>query len=172
MTATRLIDRIESFYDANPGASVTTLEGMARWGCTEHTLRESMRALRRRGVGIRCERVYRRRDQPTGRTGMTVDQMLLGKLSAVLATRVAPIFLPGTKLAILARTPGDDRADVLVTDDDIDDLIALLQRSKAREEVKPPLRQPTPDSRPLLPPAGYTAEELERDNPFNAWMHP
>ena len=89
---------------------------------------------------------------------MTLDQMLLGKLSAVLATRVAPIFLPGTKLAILARTPGDDRADVLVTDDDIDELIALLQRSKTREEVKPP--------------AGYTAEELERDNPFNAWMRP
>ena len=40
---------------------------------------------------------------------------------------------------------------------DLDSLIALLQRSKAREEPKPP--------------AGYTAEELERDNPFNAWMH-
>jgi len=21
------------------------------------------------------------------------------------------------------------------------------------------------------PPAGYTAEELERDNPYNQWMH-
>lgn len=159
MTATRLIDRIEAFYDANPGASVTTLEGMARWGCTEHTLRESMRALRRRGVGIRCERVYRRRDQPVGRTAMPnpVDMMLLEKLGAVLAARVAPLFKPGTRLAIIARTPGNDLADVLVTDDNIDSLIALLQRSKAREEVKPP--------------AGYTTEELERDNPFNAWMN-
>lgn len=160
MTATRLVDRIEAHFDAHPGASVTTLEGMALWGCTEHTLRESMRALRRRGVGIRCERVYRRRDQPTGRTGMpmTVNVLLTEKLGAILATRVAPIFKPGTRLAIIARTPGNDAADVLVTDDGLDDLIALLQRSKDREEVKPP--------------AGYTAEELDRDNPFNAWMRP
>lgn len=86
-----------------------------------------------------------------------VDMMLLEKLGAVLAARVAPLFKPGTRLAIIARTPGNDLADVLVTDDNIDSLIALLQRSKAREEVKPP--------------AGYTTEELERDNPFNAWMN-
>ena len=23
----------------------------------------------------------------------------------------------------------------------------------------------------LVPPPGYTAEELERDNPYNAWLH-
>lgn len=78
-----------------------------------------------------------------------VEAMLTEKLGAVLATRVAPIFKPGTRLAIIARQPGNDEADVLVTDDDIDSLIALLQRSKAREEIKPP--------------AGYTAEDLERD---------
>lgn len=159
MTATRLIDRIEAFYDDHPGASLTTLEAMARWGCTEHTLRESMRALRRRGVGIRCERVYRRRDQPVGRTTMPypVDVMLVERLRAVLATRVAPIFKPGTRLAVIARQPDNDAADVLVTDDDIDSLIALLQRSKAREEIKPP--------------AGYAAEELERDNPYLQWLN-
>lgn len=159
MTATRLMDRIEAFFEDNPGASVSTREGVARWRCTEHTLRETMRLLRARGVTIRCERVYRRRDQHTGRTHVAtpVNEMLTQKLGAILARHVEPVFKPGVKLTIIARTPGNDDADVLVTNDDLDALSALIERSRAREEVKPP--------------AGYTAEELERDNPFNAWLN-
>lgn len=56
-------------------------------------------------------------------------------LGSILERHVAPIFKPGTRLALIARTPGNDEADVLVTDDNIDSLVALLERSKARSPV-------------------------------------
>jgi hypothetical protein len=55
------------------------------------------------------------------------------KVIGILQRYVEPIFKPGTKFAVIARTPGNDEADVLVTDDSIDALIQLLERSKARE---------------------------------------
>lgn len=64
-----------------------------------------------------------------------LNRRLNAQLGAILDRHVAPIFKPGTRLAIIARTPGNDEADVLVTDDDIASLAALLERSKAREAV-------------------------------------
>jgi len=55
------------------------------------------------------------------------------KVVAVLQRHIEPIFKPGVKFAVIARVPGNNEADMLVTDDNIDALIQLLERSKARE---------------------------------------
>ncbi len=61
-----------------------------------------------------------------------VNVRLNQRLGEILARHVAPIFKPGTRLALIARTPGNDEADVLVTDDDLASLAALIGRSKSR----------------------------------------
>jgi hypothetical protein len=66
------------------------------------------------------------------------NTQLLNRLGYILDKHVAPIFKPGVKLTLTVRTPGDSEADVLVTSEaDLQDVIALLERSKAREVVKP-----------------------------------
>ena len=60
---------------------------------------------------------------------------LNAKIAAILQRHVEPIFKPGTKLTIIARTPGNNEADVLVSSDDLSELSALIERSKAREPV-------------------------------------
>ena len=40
-------------------------------------------------------------------------------------------FKPGAKLTFIARTPGNDEADFMLTIDDIDEVINLLERRKA-----------------------------------------
>lgn len=62
-----------------------------------------------------------------------IKEALHAKLVGVLIRHIEPIFKPGVKFAIIARLPGNDEADVLVTDDSIDELIALLKR---RQEGK------------------------------------
>lgn len=39
-------------------------------------------------------------------------------------------FKPGAKITLIVRTPGNDRADFCMTDDAIDDVVALLARRK------------------------------------------
>lgn len=63
------------------------------------------------------------------------QERLNAMLGNVLARYVEPIFKAGTKLTIIARTPGNSDADVLVTSDDLDAIAELVERSKAREEV-------------------------------------
>lgn len=64
----------------------------------------------------------------------TITAQLQDRLAGILARSVEPIFKPGTKLTIIARTPGNDEADVLVTSEtNLADLQALLTRSAARE---------------------------------------
>lgn len=56
-----------------------------------------------------------------------------------IATRmseIARLFVPGVTVTVLIRYPTDDRADVCVTDDEIQNLIAMLQRCQAREAEK------------------------------------
>lgn len=65
-----------------------------------------------------------------------IKQRLMNKLCDVLVQRVEPLFKPGTKFAIIARTPGNDEADVIVSDDSIEGLMALLERSKSRKGVR------------------------------------
>jgi hypothetical protein len=60
------------------------------------------------------------------------NRMLQWKLAGILERHVEPIFKPGTKLTIIARTPGNDEADVLVTSDNLDELAKLIERSKNR----------------------------------------
>ena len=60
---------------------------------------------------------------------------LNAQLGNILVRHVEPIFKDGTKLTIIARTPGNVEADVLVTSDDLDEVAALVERSKARGSV-------------------------------------
>lgn len=64
-----------------------------------------------------------------------ITGILQAKLVSVLVKHIEPIFKPGTKFAVIARTPGNDDADVIVTDDDLESLKALIDRSKSREAV-------------------------------------
>ncbi len=64
-----------------------------------------------------------------------ITDILQAKLGSVLVKHIEPIFKPGTKFAVIARTPGNDDADVIVTDDDLESLKALIDRSKSREAV-------------------------------------
>lgn len=54
-------------------------------------------------------------------------------IASVMENRLAPIFRPGVKLTVIARTPGNDDADALVTNDDIDELDKLLCRTRGRQ---------------------------------------
>jgi hypothetical protein len=63
----------------------------------------------------------------------TITAQLQERLAGILARHVEPVFKPGTKLTIIARTPGNDEADVLVTSErDLSELQALLTRSASR----------------------------------------
>jgi hypothetical protein len=66
-----------------------------------------------------------------------IDGWLTYKLGSILANHVEPIFKRGTQFTLIARTPGDPDADVLVTSDDLEEVLALLERSKAREVCAP-----------------------------------
>lgn len=74
-------------------------------------------------------------------TNRDILDILQSKLVGVLVKHIEPIFKSGTKFAVIARTPGNNEADVLVTDDSIEELKALLDRSLVRppftERVKP-----------------------------------
>jgi hypothetical protein len=61
---------------------------------------------------------------------------LNAKLGAILEDHVEPIFKRGALLTLIARTPGNDDADVLVTSDSLDEIAKLVERSKARPEVR------------------------------------
>ncbi|MGA0610050.1 hypothetical protein [Caldimonas sp. KR1-144] len=58
------------------------------------------------------------------------------RLTTILARYVEPLFKPGTKLTIIARTPDNNEADILVSSDDLDAVIALIERSKHREPIQ------------------------------------
>lgn len=44
--------------------------------------------------------------------------------------RIAKNFKPGVKLTLIARTPGNDEADFVLSIDDIDEAIKVLERRK------------------------------------------
>lgn len=64
-----------------------------------------------------------------------IKARLNAQLGNILKRHVEPIFKAGTKLTIIARTPWSVEADVLVTSDDLDEVAALVERSKACEVV-------------------------------------
>jgi hypothetical protein len=61
---------------------------------------------------------------------------LNARIGWLLDKHLAPIFKPGTQLTFIARTPGNDEADVLVTTErDLNDVVALALRSLGRAAV-------------------------------------
>ncbi len=59
------------------------------------------------------------------------------RVANALIRHIEPIFKPGVKLTLIARTPGAPEADCLVTiESDLQELTAFIERSKAREPVK------------------------------------
>lgn len=60
----------------------------------------------------------------------------LARLHEILSNHLeamSVLFTPDVKLTLLARKPNDHEADVLITADDLDEVIAGLKRSQARE---------------------------------------
>lgn len=57
------------------------------------------------------------------------------KESAWYMDRILELFKPGKKITILVRDPTDNEADFMMTNDQIPDLVAMLERSKKREET-------------------------------------
>jgi hypothetical protein len=69
---------------------------------------------------------------------LTPQQMhdLNARIGWLLDKHLAPIFKPGTQLTFIARTPGNDEADVLVTTErDVNDIVAVGLRSLGRAAV-------------------------------------
>ncbi|MGZ3349639.1 MAG: hypothetical protein ACXU89_11910 [Xanthobacteraceae bacterium] len=65
-------------------------------------------------------------------------QELHNEIAAALG-QLSDLFVPGMKLSFIARMPGNDEADVLVSDDNRpEEMIALIQR---RFEMAPDLNQ-------------------------------
>lgn len=60
---------------------------------------------------------------------MSVDE-LHGEIADALE-RLSRLFVPGMKLTFIARMPGNGEADVLVSEDEMAEIIALVQRRAA-----------------------------------------
>lgn len=59
------------------------------------------------------------------------------RLGSILVRHVEPLFKDGTQLTIIARTPGNNEADVLVSSEhDLSEVVALVERCKLREVIK------------------------------------
>ena len=55
------------------------------------------------------------------------------------AEKIEKLFRPGAKVTVLVRNPNfgkDHSADVLVTNDKLDDVFAALEHLKTREEIR------------------------------------
>lgn len=69
---------------------------------------------------------------------LTPEQLsnLNDRLGWLLDKHLAPLFKSGTKLTFIARTPGNDEADVLVTTErDLNDVVAMVLRSLGRTVI-------------------------------------
>ena len=56
--------------------------------------------------------------------------------------QIISCFKHGAKIAVIVRTPGDDEADFMLTDDDLDELQKVIERMKGRlPAATPPLPQ-------------------------------
>lgn len=59
------------------------------------------------------------------------------QLVRVILRHVEPIFKDGVRVTLIVRTPGDNEADVLVSNDtDLDEITAVIERSKSREVMQ------------------------------------
>jgi hypothetical protein len=61
------------------------------------------------------------------------------RIAHALERHIEPIFKRGTKVTLLARTPGNDEADVLVSSEgDLQDVLDMVARSMKRNVVGGP----------------------------------
>lgn len=63
---------------------------------------------------------------------MTDKLILLRERMSDHMDAILRMFKPGAKITVVVRNPGHGDADVVIGDDDLDDAIAAIQRSKAR----------------------------------------
>lgn len=70
------------------------------------------------------------------RTKIPTIQEIVAEIAPKMA-EIADLFLPGAPVTVLVRRPGDDRADVCITDDEFPELQAMLARCRARYEGTP-----------------------------------
>lgn len=61
-----------------------------------------------------------------------VQEMVAGCMDQMVAN-----FKPGAKITVLIRVPGKDEADFLMTSDDLDEVVAAIQRRKAAAAAMP-----------------------------------
>lgn len=66
---------------------------------------------------------------------MRVEDLRL-EIGGYLA-EIAELFKPGMKLTFIARMPGNDEADVLITDDSMGGIEGVVRRSASRETHTP-----------------------------------
>lgn len=65
-----------------------------------------------------------------------IQQMIQARVANALMRHIEPIFKEGTELTLIARTPGNNEADVLVTTEkDLNEVKALVERSNGRAKV-------------------------------------
>lgn len=87
-------------------------------------------------------------------TSPNLAQRLTELLGDVLERQVEPFFKHGCKFTLIVRTPGNDRADVLVTNDDLAEVRKLIER---RDPLK---------SAPVITAAMVQALRAKTDGPL------
>lgn len=56
-------------------------------------------------------------------------------ISQVTDRRIKPLFKPGVKVAVIIRTPGHEGREVIVTDDDLNEVRAVVIRRTATGDL-------------------------------------
>lgn len=57
------------------------------------------------------------------------------ELSYYMTEILRRLFIPGSKITVLVRPPGDVEREVLQTNDDLDEVARAIERSKQREST-------------------------------------
>jgi hypothetical protein len=70
-------------------------------------------------------RVIQHDDPVVARTGQTI--------AAILADDIAPLFKPEVKLTFIARTPGHPDRDMVITNDEIREVVKVARRRAAAD---------------------------------------
>lgn len=65
----------------------------------------------------------------------SVKRYVWETLTGIIVKHIEPVFKPDVLITVIVRTPDDDECDVLITADNIDQLQALLERSRSREST-------------------------------------
>lgn len=66
MALEQLVDQVATYYEAHPDARLSTQEAAELFQCSAYSLRQAMYLLRRRGMQVRCVRVYQLRRRESG----------------------------------------------------------------------------------------------------------